>query len=288
MTLVVGRITQGGIRVDSDSRITDPNIVLNRNSIFSGLLKTIILNPSISVSYAGGVQTAQTAIEELYQLDSLDIGRGKNLLLKIHLESDNETDFLIASLEYQPLLYKISQGKIEPSNSSHWIGDIDGFNVFQREYFPNLKGTDPEHISSVHSAAFDKVIENSKVESVGGFHIIVHRTKNGLEYFSKMQIISGRPTSVTVRANEFTPVPFGNAQSGAFSYSYLKSNNPFHPALGIHFPMGNFGTLFYPKISREILVFKNLDPFEFVKKVKNEYKIKLSGMVKNGDLMTMI
>ncbi|WP_233899346.1 hypothetical protein [Tenacibaculum piscium] len=288
MTLVVGRITQGGIRIDSDSRITDPKIVSNKNSVFSGLLKTIILNPSISVSYAGDVEIAQKAIEKLYNLEKFEINKIKSLLLKLNIESGNETDFLIASLENQPLLYKISNGKIEPSNSFHWIGDITAFNLFQKEFIPNIKNIEANHICSVHSDAFNKVIESDKIESVGGFHITVHRTKFGLEYLFKMKIISGQSTSMTLRNNEFKSIPFGNAQTGAFSYSYLKSNNPFLPAIGIHFPIGNFGTLYYPKISREIIFYKDVNPFEFAKKVKNEYKIELSGMVKNGDLMTMI
>lgn len=288
MTLVVGRITQGGIRIDSDSKITDPTIVSNKNNIFSGFLKTIILNPNISVSYAGGVETAQKAIEELYLSDTFEIGKIKNLLLKLHLETKQETDFLIASLENQPLLYKISKGKIETSNSFHWIGDIDGFNIFQREFLPNIKSSDPKHISSIHSNAFEKVIESDKVESVGGFHITVHRTKIGLEYLFKMQIISGQPISMKMKSNELKIIPFGNAQTGTYSCSYLKSSNPHSPAIGIHFPIGNFGTLYYPKISREIIFFKNSNPIEFIEKVKNEYHIKLTGMIKNGDLMTRI
>lgn len=288
MTLVVGRIFQGGIRIDSDSKITDPQIVDNRNNIFSGLLKTIILNPNISVSYAGGVEIAQKAIEELYKLNSFEINSVKSLLLKINIDNNYETDFLIASLENQPLLYKISNGKIEPSNSSHWIGDIDGFNLFQSEYLPKLKSYDPKHIFSTHSDAFEKVIESKKIESIGGFHITVHRTQLGLEYLTKMQISIGQPTSITLSGNQSKILPFGNAQTGAFSYSYLKSENPFAPAIGIHFPIGNFETLYFPKIKREIIFFNNLDPFEFVKNVKKEYGIKLTGMIKNGDLMTMI
>lgn len=288
MTLIVGRITQGGVLVDSDSRITDPNIVSNKNNIFSGILKTIILNPFISVSYAGGVETAQKAIEELYNLKKIEINIIKSLLLKINIESKNETDFLIASLENQPILYKISNGIIEPSNSFHWIGDIDAFNLYQKEFLPNIKSIDAKHILSVHSDAFDKVIKNEKIESVGGFHITVHRTKLGLEYLSKMQIITGQPTSITLTNNQVKPIPFGNAQTGAFSFSYLKSENPYSPAVAIHFPMGNFGTLYYPKITREIIFYKNVSGLEFVEKVKKEHNIKLTGIVKNGTLMTML
>ena len=287
MTLVVGRITQGGIRVDSDSRITDPNIASNRNNIFSGLLKTIILNPNISVSYAGAVDTAQKAIEQLYQLEKFEINEIKKILLKINSESDCETDFLIASLENQPLLYKISDNKIDVSNTFQWIGDIEGFNLFQKEFFPNLKSQDPKHISSVHSSAFDKVIENDKVKSVGGFHITVHRTNFGLEYLFKMTLKMGRSETMRLKQGS-NIIPWGNAGTGTFSSSYLKSDNPFRPAIGIHFPIGNFGTLYFPLLSRKIIIYKDVNGFEFAEKVKSDYEIKLIGIIKNGDYMTRI
>jgi len=288
MTLVIGRITQGILRIDSDSKITNPKIASNRNSIFSGLLKTIILHPRLCVSYAGGVDTAQEAIEQIYKLKELTIGNVKKLLIEINKESNYQTDFLIGSLENQPLLYKISNGELNPSNQNHWIGDSLGFNAFQRNFVSNLKSTDPKHILEVHSKAFENVVSSGAIESIGGFHITVHTTKNGLEYLMKMTMSIGQPTLMTVKANQAVPIPFGDAKTGAFSYSYLISSNPFHPAIGIHFPMGNFGTLYYPRLTREILILKNVNPFEFAKRVKEDFKIDLTGMVKNGDYMTMI
>jgi hypothetical protein len=287
MTLVVGRITQESIRVDSDSKITDANIAPNRNYIFSGLLKTIILNPLISVSYAGGVETAQTAIEQLYQLEKNDINTVKNLLLDIHIRSNCETDFLIASLENQPLLYKISKKELDVSNTFQWIGDIEGFNLFQKEFFTNLKSQEPKHVFSTHSNAFNKVIESANVESVGGFHITVHRSEYGLEYLFKMNLVMGQPQTQTLKKG-YNHIPWGNAETGTFSSSYLKSENPMKPAIGIHFPIGNFGTLYYPKKSRNIIFYEKVNGFEFAEKVKNDFGIKLSGMIKNGDLMTRI
>ena len=287
MTLVVGRITQGGLRLDCDSKITDPNIAPNQNHIFSGVLKTIIVNPNICFSYAGDVEYAQEAIENIYKLTNPTVESLKKELLNIHKTSDGETDFLIGSLEQQPLLYKISKAKIEVSNSFQWIGDIEGFSLFQKEFLPKIKSTDPKHISSVHSEAFKKVVE-SNIESIGGFHLTAHRTKVGLEYMMKMEIQPGRPTSVTVTSGEMKKLPLGNAEIGAYSYSYLKSSNPYKPAIGIHFPMTDLGTLYYPKISRKIIFFRNMNPFEFKKSVKEKYKIDLTGMVKNGDMMTMV
>ena len=289
MTLVVGRICQGSLRIESDSKITDPNIASNKNNVFSGLLKSVVLSPDLSISYAGGVETAQKAIEIIYSLKSFNITIVKAELLRIHRDSEMETDFLIASIENQPLLYKISNGKIDVSNTTQWIGDIDGFDYYQRQYLPNLKSFEQKHIFSVHEKAFTSVIENENISSIGGFHVTVFRSANGLRYLSKMTLTMGRSTTVTTKkGKDINPIPWGNAETGSYSSNYLVSENPFKPAIGIHFPMGNFGTLYYPRLTRKVLLFKNVNPFEFVEKIKTEYNLKLHGMVKNGDLMTRI
>ncbi|MBF4485766.1 hypothetical protein [Flavobacterium sp. CSZ] len=288
MTLVIGRIVQVSLRIDSDSRITDPNIVSNRNNVFSGLLKTIILHPKLCLSYAGTVDFAQEAIEQVYKLNEHTPEKVKNLLIEINKESHYETDFLIGSLENQALLYKISNGKIEPSNQHHWIGDIDGFNLFQKNFVPNIKSAERKHIMDVQSQAFKDVMSSGTVESVGGLHITVHTTPKGLEYLMQLSSSMGQPFSIVIKGNQSIPIPFGNAATGAFSYSYLISSNPCQPAIGIHFPFGNFGTLYYPRLTRKIVIFKNVDPFEFAKKVMEDYRVDLTGIVKNGDHMTMI
>lgn len=287
MTLIVGRICQGSLRVDSDSRITDPNVASNKNNIFSGLLKSIVLSPDLSISYAGGVDTAQKAIETIYSLKAFNIAIVKAELLRIHRNSDMETDFLIASIENRPLLYKISDGKVDVSNTTQWIGDLDGFDYYQRQFLPNLKSFEQKHISSVHEKAFTSVIENEKISSIGGFHVTVFRSEHGLRYLGKMTLNMGRSTTVTAKQG-INHIPWGSAETGAYSCSYLISENPFKPAIGIHFAMGNFGTLYYPRLTRKVLLFKNVNPFEFVEKIKNEYNVVLSGMIKNGGLMMRI
>lgn len=287
MTLIVARISQNVIRIDSDSKITDPSVASNRSNIFSSLLKTIILNPRISVSYAGGVETAQKAIEKLYELNDFDINSIKAELLKINIDSQHETDFLIASLENQPLLYKISKGQINVSNQSQWIGDIDGFNLFQKNFIPNIKSTDAQHILSVQNDAFEEVISSGSIGSIGGFHITVHSTVNGLEYKFKMSMSLGS-TNVQLKNNEVFHLLGGNVENGSFATSYLISENPFNPAIAIHFPFGNFGTLYYPKLTREVILIKNANPLEFVDIILKKYSIKLTGMLKNEDYVTYI
>ncbi len=287
MTLIIARISQNFLRIDSDSKITDPLVASNRNNIFSSLLKTIILNPTISVSYAGGVETAQKAIEELYKLNDFNINVVKAELLKVNIDSQYETDFLIASLENRPLLYKISNGEINVSDQSQWIGDIDGFNLFQKNFIPNVKSTDGLHILSVQNAAFKEVISCGSIESIGGFHVSVHSTTKGLEYEFKMTMSLGS-MNVQLKSNEVFHLLGGNVENGSFATSYLISENPFNAAIAIHFPFGNFGTLYYPKLTREVILIKNANPLEFVDIVLKQYKIKLTGMLKNGNCVTYI
>ena len=277
MTLVIGRICGGALRIDSDSKITDPRIVSNRNNIFSGLLKSVILSPHICVSYAGDVAIAQNAIEELYKLSEISIKNVKNLLLKIHIESDSATDFLIGSLESQALIYKIQNCKIEVSNQNFWIGDIKGFELFQSLFFPKIKSTDPSKIFEAHADAFEEVLSSNLIDGIGGFHICVH-SRPLLQYQLKTTIFNGRPFSITVSGNATFPIPFGNAQSGSFATSYLPSVDIYKPAIGIHFPFGNFGTLYYPKISRELIIIRDVNGNEFIEKVKNMYQLSLGGL----------
>jgi len=288
MTLIVGRIIQDTIRIESDSKITDPKIVSNKNSIFSGYLKTIIINPRLCISYAGDIDYAQKAIENIYKLKDFSISKIKDLLLQVNKDSVYETDFLIGSVENQSLLHKINDGKIETTNQSFWIGDSAGFNLFQKNFLPKLKSFDQYHIAKIQSEAFEEVIRSGSIESVGGFHITVHNTRNGLEYLMKMEINSGYSHTIKVEADKTVPLTFGDATTGAHSYSYLISKNPFEPAIGIHFPIGKFGTLYYPKRTRKILKIMNVNPFEFVESVKEDYGIQLTGMIKDGAMMRMI
>lgn len=223
----------------------------------------------------------------LYKLNDFNINVVKAELLKINIDSQYETDFLIATLENRPLLYKISNGEINVSDQSQWIGDIDGFNLFQKNFIPNVKSTDGLHILSVQNAAFKEVISCGSIESIGGFHVSVHSTTKGLEYEFKMTMSLGS-MNVQLKSNEVFHLLGGNVENGSFATSYLISENPFNAAIAIHFPFGNFGTLYYPKLTREVILIKNANPLEFVDIVLKQYKIKLTGMLKNGNCVTYI
>lgn len=220
-------------------------------------------------------------------LNNLKLEKSKIYFLIFTLKMTVKLTFWLHHSKTNHCYIKISENKIDISNSFQWIGDVEGFNLFQKEFFPNLKSHDPKHISTVHSNAFDKVIESNQVEGVGGFHITAHRTEFGIEYLFKMSLSMGRSETMTLKQST-NIIPWGNAGTGTFSSCHLKSDNPYKPAIGIHFPIGNFGALYYPRVSRKVIFYKDVDGFEFAEKVKSDYGIKIIGMIKNGEYMTRI
>lgn len=63
MTLVVARIDNEYIYIESDSKSTDDRLV--RSDPLCGLLKTLILNPFICVSFSGTVSFPELALKKL-------------------------------------------------------------------------------------------------------------------------------------------------------------------------------------------------------------------------------
>jgi hypothetical protein len=280
MTFVIARITKTGLRVDSDSKLTDPNVI--RTNPLSGAIKTILLDKGISVSYSGTVDYAQQAIEHLYSFkERLSDKEVSNELLEINKKSDFKTDFLVVSIRNSPRISKISNGQIELSNSSAWIGDYEAFRLFQESFI--IKQNETLDLLKLQDTIFQEIVTSKKVESVGGFQITVHSTKLGLQYMIRSGIFIGRSQQFTIKAGEQVKLPFGTAQDGAYGTSYLVSENIDKPAIAIHFPHGNFGGLIYPRRSRSIEVIKNVDGRQFISIVSQLYGITLKGLIVEND-----
>ena len=133
MTLVVARIDEENIYIQSDSRITDDSSV--RSDPLCGLLKTLILHPFVSVSFAGNVHFAEKAIQRFFDKGIEDVEVLLSMLREISIESDNTTDFIVAAInEGQPKLFKVTNGAVVRGFINTWIGDSDGFNQYQTEF----------------------------------------------------------------------------------------------------------------------------------------------------------
>ncbi len=284
MSLIIAKIINGKIYIESDSKVTDKDTV--RTDPLCGLLKTIIIHPFISISFAGVIYFAEKALKNIFEVNEFDLNSLTELLYNTHIESDNKTDFIIASIiNNEPILIKISNKIIEQGVKSAWIGEPDGFNYFQSKYIPLLsQGID--EISSFRDS-FKNVIDHSRINTIGNFQISLHTDdKICLEqyvflYSINIEINVSEPQTIHFEnAEERRPIPLGTVAGGSYGISYLVTISPNYHGVAIHFTHGNFGTIFCPQLSFTGIIVPNVNGIEFAKQIKDKYGIPLTGFVK--------
>lgn len=291
MTLIIGKKRGSSIRFVSDSKITDENLV--RNNPLLGSLKLFILDPKICLGFSGNLHFAEKLLEEYYSNKVQSFPFLLQRCLSLNKESDNSTFFVLGTLFSNiPELYKIYDGKIEANQKDIWIGDKLGFNKFQETYHNDM--SDADDFSKMENA-FDSVIKDEKITTVNDFQISVETNyineinKTAFIYTFKtiMNVVPQRIVQETkIGENEsIIQVEFGGAELGGFGMSYLRSRQYGLPAIAIHFPQGEFGVLFCPKINlNKPVIFKNQKNGEdFVYEVKKKYGIPLQGFVSENN-----
>ncbi|WP_017495749.1 hypothetical protein [Flavobacterium sp. WG21] len=287
MTLVVAKIIDNDIQIVSDTKITD--LFLGSQNPLLGQLKTIILNPYISISFSGLPDYAQEVLKSFYQgelANSNSILVINSLVVKcleINRKSSNKTNFILCYIyNNQPKIYKISNYQIEQNLKNAWIGDIIGFTKYQQYYHTSEITNELDKMED----AFEKVIEDNSVETVGDFIIRVANESNstGETQYLNYQIN---------RIKYFGPVEFldmgsgkfmmkhATPESGGYGISLLRSFNPQTPAIGIHFHVGNFGLLFFPQHSYSNgIIFRNQsDGEKFAEEIKNQFGFDVQGLL---------
>lgn len=287
MTLVVARIENQNIYIESDSKITDENAI--RSNPLCGLLKTLILHPCVCVSFAGNVHYAEQAINRFFQNNKFDnILPLIQLLVEANIESGNTVDFIVATINGRvPRLYKITDGTLEQDISNAWIGDHDGFSVYQKGFIFQEEGID---IKDRMRNAFKAVVQDPSIETIGDFHMStsIDRDINPAHpvflHSLKVEIEVTEPQTIKFEEKgECKPVPLGTAAGGAHGVSYLVTVCPEFHGVAIHFTHGNFGVLFCPQISFNTITIRDVDGGEFVERIKDQYGIPLRGFIKTND-----
>ncbi len=292
MTLIVGRIIDEKIYIESDTKITDESAA--KVNPLLGTLKIIIIHPFICVTFAGKLYFAEKAIKEIFSHEKLRIQDILDILLSNNNESivssngdiNLETDFVLAFIENKkPRIFKIKGGKIEGDANSFWLGDKDAFNSYQED-FHELKDKNIP-IRDCMRNAFKSVIDNESIESVGNFQISVNINdeicpgEKVFLYSMKTEISVLEKQSIKcAEANKPYPVPLGTTGGGAFGISYLVSVSPNLHGVALHFLYGNFGVLFCPQISFQGVIIRNVNGKEFVLEIKKRYNLPLRGMIK--------
>ena len=292
MTLIICRQIKEKIYIVSDSKVTDKDAV--RNNPLTGNLKSLILNPYLSLSFAGNIYYAEKILELFYSNRISNLQQLVLQCLKANIESNNETDFIIASLENgNRVIIKISNKTTQQNQQNAWIGNPEAFNKFQ-EYYHTAESDKKE--SSKISSAFKSVIKNEEIENVADFCLSIETVyqeniKKHCFIYEMSAEVSFAPATITLtKENQSQIIPFGGPEKGAFLALYMRSFNLLKPAIAIHFPEGKFGVLFCPSINlNKAIVVKEPDGEKFMEIVLEKYGINLEGLVaKEGMRLMMI
>lgn len=190
MTLIVAKIVNGKIRIDSDSKIS--YAYKSSNPFTDGILKNVILSPNVCLSYAGTVidEHDNNVIEELISIINRDI-LDKNshaldqiaeLALCSHRDGGSQTDYILSSSGEFNRIIKIAGNQIHEGQSTYWIGSSDAFNMFQYHFHENNNAS----IFSRMMDAFQSTIAfQDKLKGVGGFQLSVGNKNGYFRYLLK-------------------------------------------------------------------------------------------------------
>ncbi|MBL0257553.1 MAG: hypothetical protein IPQ03_08485 [Bacteroidetes bacterium] len=188
--------------------------------------------------------------------------------------------------------------------TSAWIGDIDGFSEFQKQFHELIRKKQPEKESLTQ--AFSRVIENPNIPTIADFQVSTI-TETGpygdrfFRYFEKFTLTLGRSQTITLKPHENSSsnenhsianshiINWGSAADGSYGVCYFVSVTPVINAIAYYFAHGNFGVLFCPKLSFEGIVIRNMDNIKFLEFIKSKYNIPLRGfMLRDNSAVQLI
>jgi len=290
MSLVVAQQWDSMIVVVGDTHLVDP--YGDRIGPLQGIVKTRILADHLCISFAGSLYWAEVAFRELDQGAVQDVNTAIEILGRIHRESNQAVDFLVASSKPKPLLTQIKDGGVRTVVVS-WLGSARAFARFQAVTSPAPRqgpiGTvsfemyrlpeGPHAHNEDYAALLHRmrtVIEASDVPEVGGFVIPIGLHKERFEYMDYATVLT-HPIRFDLMPTEFV-VPFGTAAEGGYGFN-LMSGTQGSGSLAVYALQGRCGAVFLSRdgILRPI-VFPNVSPVEFEDQTSQQLGIRFGCM----------
>lgn len=300
MSLIVARKDGRKIGIVSDTKLTYPNHETKnlKTSPIDGVVKTVILNENLCVSFAGEIEPAELALKEINI--STDTNSILHLLEKFHHFSKGETEFIFCIGKPDLTIYEIKNGIVQETNQS-WIGDKAVFENFQKSILAhptkeqrqekvetplqNSKTNQPtititemnltfevsqnSSILSKLSSAMDNVIDNDSISSVGGFKVnVIYDNK-----FFYNGYIKNYRQNVTMTGYGSQVIGHGTAQDGSYSINFIGGSSDFK-SVALHVSQGNFGIV-YTRTDYGLLkpVILNFDEVDFSDEIQDKYNI---------------
>lgn len=257
MSLVVAKKNGAQIYIVSDTKLTNPDN-LNRVDLVApeefSAIKTIIINPYVSISFAGEVFHAKNAIAVCRKLD-YKISEILNHLLETNSKSGNATEFIVCINLPPFLIYEIKNSKSQ-TVSSAWIGDIEGFNEFQKGFLASEK----KDFQSKMEDALTSVIE-SNVPAINGFLIAV--SNEGQQFSYTQYVKTYMPARTYTGGSSHTIEVYGTVQEGGYTVHML--SNESNDVLAVHLRQNRYGLIYSNKDEGylEPDIYRDVDEHEF-------------------------
>ena len=240
--VVVGNDHKNNFVIVSDTKLTFPNDNNYderglKNHISSGtieysVLKSTIINEKICISFAGNIGCAEHALNCISKGDSLE--KVKNTLMVWHNKSGYDTDFILCSLIEKLEVHLIQGNKIENvTGRQMWIGDGNAHTRFQKSRILYKKSI---------LASMDDVINDDKVETVGGFKIVVEINRGNFTYGFSMLMVR-ESMNVTLRGGVPHIIGHGTAEKGAYTLCFIGSSKDYQH-IAYHMKQGQIGIVY--------------------------------------------
>jgi len=288
MSFCIAKIIDNKIHIHTDSLLTGNDVV--RHSLQKdSLIKAILINHSLCVSFAGNVSVAHDLISKINEVQPPSFQAFFNLVIEHHLRNDQCTDYIIAStFNNVPRLFEIKSGNFRDNLQTTWIGSKSAFGCFQ-EHFEQCKGV-VGSLSSAFGNAFGKVLSDDRASDVGGFHISLGQycvekatgKPQILNYENRIHMYEQFDEEFKKR-NGFWSTGFSNVGDGAFCYSVLPVMTFKHPGVVLYFGHIKLGLLYsHKQFGFKPKEFPNCNSLQFAKKLK-KFGVKLKGNAYEAD-----
>lgn len=295
MSLVVARKFGSQIYIVSDTKITYCN---RETKPLEGVVKSIILNPFLCVSYAGTVEYANDAIKKYKEKhDYWDFKNQKVIVehfLDYHKNVSYETEFIISFGKPTVKIFEIKNGLSKVVETS-WIGDKDAFELYQNYfitsntniglhngYFKTRISQQPDgkdansDIYTRMLQSISQVVENNNIKTVGQFFVPAVFDKELFHYLAYAESFTHQiPLE---QMPDVFPLPCGSAETGAYSFSFTEGLHKRKRIIAIYILQGKLGVIFLSENEGVMnpILFKGVTPEEFRNEVKKRYKFKVN------------
>jgi hypothetical protein len=300
MSLIVARKFGNQLSIVSDTKLTYNNVgaSISLDSPFEGVIKSVIFNDNLCVSFAGELtEVIDAGIDQIAAWTSIEIGKVIEFLTGIHNVSEQKTDFIIATGKPLPLIYEIKKGNCGFVDVA-WIGDQTAFNRFQESFLggagnKNLPDTKVDislfaedtsviirdvHITR-HDAmeqvftkmnyAMDDVIADEKITCVGGFKVQINFSNE----FYYVPYLKDYSSLKSFRIGEDVLIGPAGAAEGGYSINFLGGSVD-HYSAALHIRQGNIGIVYHRKKSGVMRPYVyHMDEVDFIEFIEKEFQI---------------